>query len=37
MVNLFNYYFKNSPIKKINDFFLPINQKYLKAIHEFPE
>ncbi len=36
MVQLFEHYFKWTPIKSFNDLFLPANAKYLKIMHNFP-
>lgn len=36
MINLFNFYFSWSPIKKMSDLFLPANAKYLQMIHNLP-
>lgn len=37
MVALFDYYFSWTPIKKLHDLLLPINSKYLKLMHNFPD
>lgn len=36
MINLFNYYFKWTNIKKFSDLLLPANAKYLQLMHNLP-
>jgi hypothetical protein len=36
MIALFNYFFAETNFKKFNDLFLPLSEKYLKAVHNFP-
>ena len=36
MIALFNYFFAGTYFKKMNDSLLPLSEKYLKTIHNFP-
>jgi hypothetical protein len=36
MIILFNYFYSWTPLKKVSDFFLPFNARYLQFAHKLP-